>query len=99
MLFVSPQVDDAMLMFDKTTNRHRGETTDPSPPSRRSPRLSCSSSSLLLFLRIYRSPPLRPPLASFLWAELEETNGASLISQSVNLDKDKALSTSSPPWD
>lgn len=24
-LFVSPQVDDAMLMFDKTTNRHRGE--------------------------------------------------------------------------
>lgn len=25
VLFVSPQVDDAMLMFDKTTNRHRGE--------------------------------------------------------------------------
>lgn len=25
LLFVSPQVDDAMLMFDKTTNRHRGE--------------------------------------------------------------------------
>lgn len=43
---------------------------------------------------------LHPPRASFLWAELEETNRASLISQSVNLDQDKAsLSTSSPPWD
>lgn len=33
LLFVSPQVDDAMLMFDKTTNRHRGEMDWPRLPS------------------------------------------------------------------
>lgn len=98
------QVDDAMLMFDKTTNRHRGETDWPG---------LCLlilhiSASLLLrflnllvlqsFLGIYWSPS-SPPRASFLCAELEETNRASLISQSVNRDQDKAsLSTSSPPW-
>lgn len=70
--------------------------TDPSPP-----RLSLLSVRLLLVLLAFRCIlSIPPPRASFLWAELEETNGASLISQSVNLDQDKAsLSTSSPPWD
>lgn len=92
-----------MLMFDKTTNRHRGET-DPHS-------LCCSfhvfAFPLLRFpdlvflqflLGIYWSSS-SPPGPSFLWAELEETNSASLISQSVNRDQDKAsLSTSSPSW-
>lgn len=41
--------------------------------------------------------PHRPPSCGL---SCKETNGASLISQSVNRDQDKAsLSTSSPPWD
>lgn len=67
-----------MLMFDKTTNRHRGETSDPDS--------------------LPRVRPLqRPPQACFLQPDLGETSAARLISQSTNLDQDKAsLSTSSP---
>lgn len=71
------QVDDAMLMFDKTTNRHRGESRQSSS----SGRLPSTPPPLL------SGPPGEPPSCG---GEPEETTGASLISQSVNLDQDKA---------